>query len=131
MSRNSLIGVSIEDKTAFLQSAMLAAKNESTPDVFEADVQLRASHDEQIRNLILQRRSLIASNLPAVGKKAKRIYLGKAIQKNIRFGRAEVQTLKLQAVLSEFRDLKRIATILGSPSRSSITEARAKNGCIK
>ena len=105
-----------EVKADVLRNSLLKAK-ESTMAASSTSVDFPPSslHDEQLHKLIQERRELQSSSLSHSEANARRIALGKKIQKTIKAKRAQAQTDKISMILFERRDLKRLSCLLAPP----------------
>ena len=75
--------------------------------------------DTNIRDLIRQRRNVMASDIPTESKKKQRVELGKTIQKLIRERRAADKLSKISSILADFRGINRVADISRAQKKSS------------
>ena len=125
------LGTNTAAKTKFLHDAMLRAREDTG--FVSADVELpqNQEHDIHLRCLIEERKGLAAAGLSLDTVKHMRVALGKQIQKAIRAKRAHEKTAKINTILSEFKDLKRLSTILGPPKTKVIVEVQASDGDLK
>ena len=121
---------SAQAKADKLQKALLQACEATAGVIDEPSVDLRL-YDAQLRNLILMRRSIPSLGLSRHEANTRRISLCKQIQKVIRQKRSFEQDQKICAILKEFRDLKRLSSILGPSKSHGIVEIRDTHGNLK
>ena len=114
---------SAQAKADKLQKALLQACEATAGVIDEPSVDFRL-YDAQLRNLILMRRSIPSLGLSRHEANTRRISLCKQIQKVIRQKRSFEQDQKICAILKEFRDLKRLSSILGPSKSHGIVEIR-------
>jgi exonuclease III len=89
-------------KAGFLQDSLLAAYEESLPPPSSIDFVSASPYDSELRRLISERREIINSGLSAPAAKAKRITLGKQIQKIVRRKHADEKTEKSRIYYPNF-----------------------------
>ena len=115
-------------KLEAVQAAMLKAQAESMPPLDECSRRDNSPYHGDIQRLILERKGLATSGLSLCDIKKQRINLGKQIQKFIRKRHTFEKTAKIKTVLSEFRDLKRLSSLLAPPTSKGIVEIRSTDG---
>ena len=119
-------------KADFLHQSLLRAK-EATAVVSSTDpsTQVFSLRDKQAQGLIEERRKLNSYGLSRTEMHTRRVALGKQIQKTIRLKRAQEKTDKINSILGEGRDLKRLSSLLAPPKSKGIVEMRDRHGSTK
>ena len=116
----------LTERVAFIHKAIQSARNASMICSSNRHAQSESTYwDNKVTSLIADRRALKSNpSLTAADFKAKRIALSKSIQAALRKKLQEEKSVKLDAILKDFRGLHRITNILAPIQSKKIVQIR-------